>query len=72
MNAFQLVNSINDEMAAYNKAYPERTGFLLGVLGCVMNHLKFAHPEAYADAEKYIEEAKAGFVAREEKLNVAA
>lgn len=73
MNAFQLVNSINDEMDAYNKAYAERTGLLLAALGCIMNRLQFAYPEAYAEAEEYIEKVKAGMVEREqEKLNVAA
>lgn len=38
-----------------------------------MNHLQFAYPEAYAEAEEYIEKVKAGMVEREqEKLNVAA
>jgi len=72
MNAFELVNSMDDVMASFNKVYPERTGFLMGVMGCLMNHLQFAHPEAYADAEKYIEEAVAALIIREqEKLNDA-
>jgi hypothetical protein len=72
MNAFGLVNSINDTMASFNKPYNERTGFLMGVMGCIMNELKYKNPEAYTAAEKYIEEAVAALIIREqEKLNDA-
>ena len=72
MNAFELVNSIDEVMVSFNKPYNERTGFLLATMGIMLNELKYHKPEAYAVAEKYIEEAVAGLIIREQgKLNDA-
>jgi hypothetical protein len=72
MSAFELVNSMDDVMTSFKKPYNERTGFLLATMGIMLNELKYHKPEAYAMAEKYIEEAVAALIIREqEKLNDA-
>jgi hypothetical protein len=72
MNGFELVNSIDEVMVSLNKPYHERTGFLMGLMGIMMNEMKHHNPEAYAMAEKYIEQAVAGLIIREQgKLNDA-
>ena len=72
MSAFELVNSMDDVMTSFKKPYNERTGFLLATMGIVLNELKHHNPEAYAMAEKNIEQAVAGLIIREQgKLNDA-
>lgn len=67
MSAFDLVNSIDDVMVSFNKPYNERTGFLIALMGIALTELKYGHPKAYAATEKYIEQAVAALIVREQQ-----